>query len=129
MTSSGLPTKLQSLTSSVLLILFSFTLAPLSLAFTSFVVLTSPRCLWNLVTSLLFSLFPSSSSSSFAPSNLLTRRRQQTAGSNGAAAQRAGAGDGRPTVLINGGRMQKCLYMARAFAKRGYRVVVVEEQG
>ncbi|CAO1638853.1 unnamed protein product [Sympodiomycopsis kandeliae] len=37
--------------------------------------------------------------------------------------------DSRPTAMVNGGRMQKCLFVSRALAKQGYRVVVVEEEG
>lgn len=36
---------------------------------------------------------------------------------------------GRKTALINGGRMQKSLFVARALSKRGFRVVLVEERG
>lgn len=35
----------------------------------------------------------------------------------------------RRTALVNGGRMQKSLFVARALAKRGFRVVLVEERG
>lgn len=35
----------------------------------------------------------------------------------------------RGTALVNGGRMQKSLFIARALARQGWRVVVVEEQG
>ena len=38
-------------------------------------------------------------------------------------------GDKRPTALVNGGRMQKSLYVVRALAAQGYRVVLVEERG
>lgn len=31
--------------------------------------------------------------------------------------------------MVNGGRMQKCLFVSRALAKQGFRVVVVEEEG
>lgn len=35
----------------------------------------------------------------------------------------------RPTALVNGGRMQKAVYVVRALARQGYRVVLVEERG
>jgi hypothetical protein len=54
----------------------------------------------------------------------------------GASAARLGGGgpalpkgDKRPTALVNGGRMQKSLYVVRALAAQGYRVVLVEERG
>ena len=33
------------------------------------------------------------------------------------------------TALINGGRMQKSIFVARALKQKGYRVIVVEEKG
>lgn len=33
------------------------------------------------------------------------------------------------TVLVNGGRMQKCIYVIRALARQGYRVILVEQSG
>ncbi|CAO1615190.1 unnamed protein product [Parajaminaea phylloscopi] len=36
---------------------------------------------------------------------------------------------GAPTVLVNGARMQKSLFIARALARQGWRVVVIEERG
>lgn len=35
----------------------------------------------------------------------------------------------KPTALVNGGRMQKSIYVARALAANGYRVILVEERG
>jgi hypothetical protein len=35
----------------------------------------------------------------------------------------------KKTALVNGGRMQKSIYVARALAKAGYKVILVEEKG
>ncbi|UZJ51515.1 hypothetical protein CBS101457_000835 [Exobasidium rhododendri] len=35
----------------------------------------------------------------------------------------------KPTALVNGGRMQKSIFVARALSQKGYRVVLVEEKG
>lgn len=85
----ALPTRLQALVSSFLLVALSLYLAPLTALVTIWARLTAKK-------------------------------------------PAVGAAKGetkRPTVMVNGGRMQKCLFVSRALAKQGFRVIVVEEEG
>lgn len=88
MADRALPTRLQGLASTVLLLWLSLALAPVSALFT-----------------------------------VLSLR------SNGKPIVAKTASPSAPTALVNGARMQKSLYIARALARQGWRVVVVEERG
>ncbi|KAK0526495.1 hypothetical protein OC834_004787 [Tilletia horrida] len=62
---------------------------------------------------------------------LLARLSTSQVARDDAQASKSGiAKDGeRRVALVNGGRMQKSLYVVRALARQGYRVVLVEERG
>ena len=98
-----LPTRLQSTLSTLLLLALSAVLAPVSFAI-----------------SLFFSLTHTHAKAAAHPS-----RPPSSTTANGHAAAPAPV----RTVLVNGARMQKSLAICRTFARNGWRVVLVEEQG
>ncbi|KAK0543605.1 hypothetical protein OC846_006361, partial [Tilletia horrida] len=61
----------------------------------------------------------------------LIRQRRLSSGPKLSQAQKSRIEHGRPTgvALVSGGRMQKSLFVVRALAARGYRVILVEERG
>ncbi|PWN43919.1 hypothetical protein IE81DRAFT_287884 [Ceraceosorus guamensis] len=62
-------------------------------------------------------------------------RTQHRSNGDAAQARRSAGRNGRedasqgPIALVNGGKMQKALYVVRALHRQGYRVVLVEERG
>lgn len=100
-----LPNRLQSTLSTLLLLALSLVLAPVSF-----------------VVSLFFSLTHAGAKAT-RPS---LHRSQLT---NGRANGHIPPSSAQRTVLVNGARMQKSLAICRTFARNGWRVVLVEEQG
>ncbi len=100
-----LPNRLQSTLSTLLLLALSLVLAPVSF-----------------VVSLFFSLTHAGAKAT-RPS---LHRSQPT---NGRANGHTPPSSAQRTVLVNGARMQKSLAICRTFARNGWKVVLVEEQG
>ncbi|SNX83285.1 uncharacterized protein MEPE_01992 [Melanopsichium pennsylvanicum] len=93
-----LPSRAQSILSTVLLLCLSLLFAPVSL-----------------IVSLFFSLTHAGAKGNHG-------HRLQSMGQNGHSTNQR-------TVLVNGARMQKSLAICRTFARNGWKVVLVEEQG
>lgn len=100
-----LPNRVQSTLSTLLLLGLSLVLAPLSF-----------------LVSLLFSL-------THAGSHKRSRHDYRAQSSGSSSNGHAVTFSPQRTVLVNGARMQKSLAICRAFARNGWKVVLVEEQG
>ncbi|KAJ9478330.1 Carbamoylphosphate synthase large subunit [Pseudozyma hubeiensis] len=100
-----LPNRLQSTLSTLLLLGLALALAPFSL-----------------IVSLLFSL-------THAGSNKHVPNQHHSRSSGSLVNGHSHAHAAQRTVLVNGARMQKSLAICRTFARNGWKVVLVEEQG
>ncbi|EST07577.1 hypothetical protein PSEUBRA_002662 [Kalmanozyma brasiliensis GHG001] len=100
-----LPNRVQSTLSTLLLLLLSLLFAPISFLISLFFSLTH--------------------SASHTASNINSNRYSVSRHANGHDLPTLS----RRTVLVNGARMQKSLTICRTFARNGWNVVLVEEQG